>query len=107
MKRRRNFIIALATAVCAGMGTTVFAQQPESGSGAQALANAKITLEQARAIALKAAPGDVIEEEFEHERGAWRYSFDIREGERIHEIGVDPQTGKIVEDSWEGTSDED
>jgi uncharacterized membrane protein YkoI len=62
---------------------------------------AKLTLAQARAIALKKAPGTAVEGEYEEENGAWRYSFDIRQGKRIHEIGVDPNTGKIVEDSYE------
>jgi len=56
---------------------------------------------QARSIALKAAPGHVADAEYEKEKGAWRYSFDIRQGKRIHEIGVDANTGKIVENSFE------
>jgi len=32
--------------------------------------------------------------EYEKEGGGWRYSFDIRQGKRIHEIGVDANTGK-------------
>lgn len=56
---------------------------------------------QARAIALKAAPGKVIDAEYEKEAGAWRYSFDIMQGKRIHEIGVNANTGKIVEDKYE------
>lgn len=68
---------------------------------------AKLTLAQARAIALKVAPGTVAEGEYEKENGAWRYSFDIRQGNRIHEIGVDPNTGKIIENSYEGAHDAD
>lgn len=60
-----------------------------------------ITMAQARAIALKAAPGHVEKAEREHEGGGERYSFDIRQGNRIHEIGVDVATGKIVEDKYE------
>ena len=68
---------------------------------------AKISMAQARAIALKHAPGGVIgEAEMEKENGSWRYSFDIRQNGRIHEIGIDPQNGRIVEDSWENARDE-
>ena len=62
---------------------------------------------QARAIALKRAPGHVADAEYENENGDWRYSFDIRQGKRIHEIGVDANTGRVVEDKYEGLHDKD
>ena len=36
-----------------------------------------------------------------------RYSFDIRQGNRIHEIGVDVVTGRIVEDKFEALNARD
>lgn len=68
---------------------------------------AKLTMAQARAIALKKAPGRVQDAEYEKEGGGWRYSFDIRQGKRIHEIGVDANSGRIVEDKYEGLHDKD
>ena len=68
---------------------------------------ARLTMAQARAIALKAAPGTVKDAEYEKEGGAWRYSFDIRQGARIHEIGVNANTGAIVENKFEGLKDKD
>ncbi|TPG38669.1 peptidase M4 [Sphingomonas koreensis] len=73
----------------------------------QAKPAAKLTIAQAQTIALKAAPGRVAEAEYEKENGAWRYSFDIRQGKRIHEIGVDPNSGKIIENSFESASEQD
>ncbi|RIA45774.1 peptidase YpeB-like protein [Hephaestia caeni] len=67
----------------------------------------KLTKAQAQAIALRVAPGKVAKAEYEKEDGAWRYSFDIRQGKRIHEIGVDPNTGKIIENSFESAGDKD
>lgn len=61
----------------------------------------------AEKIALKAAPGKIVESDYEKEKGAWRWSFDIRQGQRIHEIGVDAMTGKIVESSYETAGDKD
>ncbi|MFN7183775.1 MAG: PepSY domain-containing protein [Thermomonas haemolytica] len=66
-----------------------------------------ISLEQARAIALKAAPGKIVKEEREQEDGTLRYSFDIRQNGKIHEIGVDVATGKIVEDTFEDPANRD
>src|SRR3954469_12029837 len=70
---------------------------------------ARLTMAQARAIALKRAPGKIVDAEYEKEGGAWRYSFDIRQGKgkRIHEIGVNANTGRIVEDKYEGVKDKD
>lgn len=68
---------------------------------------AGITMAQARAIALRAAPGRVEKAEREREGGGLRYSFDIRQGRRIHEIGVDVATGRIVEDKFEAANARD
>jgi len=76
-------------------------------AGAAPAPHAKLTMAQARAIALKRAPGKIADAEYEKEGGGWRYSFDIRQGRRIHEIGVDANSGRIVEDKFEGLKDKD
>lgn len=68
---------------------------------------AGITMAHARAIALHAAPGRVEKAEREREGGGLRYSFDIRQGQRIHEVGVDVATGKIVENKFEPLNSRD
>ena len=68
---------------------------------------AGVTMAQARAIALRTAPGRVEKAEREREGGGLRYSFDIRQGNRIHEIGVDVVTGRIVEDKFEALNARD
>ena len=65
---------------------------------------AKITMAQARAIALRAAPGKVKSNEYENEGGGWRYSFDIQQRHNVQEIGIDGQSGKIVENKSEGNA---
>jgi uncharacterized membrane protein YkoI len=65
---------------------------------------AKISIDDARAIALKAWPGTITDEELEKEKGGsgLRYSFDIKSGGVVHEVGVDAQTGKVLENAKEG-----
>ena len=80
---------------------------PVSGfayTGQEFAANAKITIDQARSIALNAHPGTITDEELEKEKGGsgLRYSFDIKSGKAAYEVGVDAQTGKVLEDSKEG-----
>jgi uncharacterized membrane protein YkoI len=67
----------------------------------------KVSMAQARAMALKLAPGTIKSSEYEKEGGIWRYSFDIQQKGHIQEIGIDGQTGKIVENSNEGKVDKD
>ena len=66
--------------------------------------DAKINLREARAIALKAYPGKITDEELEKEKGGsgLRYSFDIRKGRVTHEVGVDAKTKAVLENDMEG-----
>ena len=65
---------------------------------------ASIKIEQARAIALKAFPGKISDEELEQEHGGsgLRYSFDIQYEKGTQEVGVDAKTGKVLENTLEG-----
>ena len=67
----------------------------------------KLSMDQAKTIALKLAPGKIQKSEYENEDGSWRYSFDIAQGKRIHEIGVDAMTGKVVENAFEAPGAKD
>lgn len=61
---------------------------------------AKITLDQAKEIALKKHPGNIVETEFEIEsNGRASYEFDIKktDGQEV-KIEIDAESGKIVED---------
>jgi uncharacterized membrane protein YkoI len=81
-----------------------------AGGVAAVAANApapKISEAQARAIALKLAPGKITDREYEKEGGGWRWSFDIQQNGHIQEVGIDGQTGKIVENKSEGKVDHD
>ena len=73
-------------------------------TGEKLAGQAKIGIEQARAIALKAHPGTITDEELERERGGsgLRYSFDIKRGSVTQEVGVDAQTGQVLENKKEG-----
>jgi uncharacterized membrane protein YkoI len=68
------------------------------------VAKAKVTLAQAKAIALKVRPGEITDNELERERGGsgLRYSFDIKSAGKTYEVGVDARDGKILENKIEG-----
>jgi uncharacterized membrane protein YkoI len=66
---------------------------------APAAPHVKISMAEARTKALEVVPGNVIDAELEKENGAWRYSFDIKFNGEMHEVGIDADNGKIVENS--------
>lgn len=82
------------------------------GAGGPAIAAVKaptprISMVSAKSMALKLAPGKIISSEYEKEGGIWRYSFDIQQTGHVQEIGIDAQTGKVVENKSEGKVDHD
>ena len=73
-------------------------------TGQELAGEAKVSMAEARTIALKAHPGKITESELEKEKGGsgLRYSFDIQHGKVTQEVGVDAVTGAILENSPEG-----
>ena len=72
--------------------------------GEKLLPQVKVTLPQARKVALHAYPGKVVSEELEQESGGsgLRYSFVIQHKKVKHEVGVDANTGAVLENAVEG-----
>jgi uncharacterized membrane protein YkoI len=73
-------------------------------TGSQYLSQAKVNLNAARSIALKARAGRITDQELEKEAGGTglRYSFDIVTAGKTFEVGVDARTGKVLENGAEG-----
>lgn len=100
---RRSTCVALTLGLITVAGA-VFAQAGRL-DGARYLKDAKLTLAQARAVAIKTAHGKIVAEELEKERGGsgLRYSFQVKTARHVHEVGVDARTGKVLENSIEGS----
>ena len=98
MKLQKKYITQ-ALVLQAFLMTSAFAY-----TGQEMARQTKINIKKARAIALKAHPGKITDEELEKESGGsgLRYSFDIKDGGKTFELGVDAKTGKILENSPEG-----
>ncbi|MHB1077645.1 PepSY domain-containing protein [Thiobacillus sp.] len=99
MSASKKQVIALVGLALAVATTSSFAY-----TGQKFAAQASVTMEQARATALKAHPGKITDEELEQEKGGsgLRYSFDIRHGKVTQEVGVDAKTGQVLENAPEG-----
>jgi uncharacterized membrane protein YkoI len=98
---QKIFSIATGLAAASLVFGTVAAQ---AYTGHELASRAKIGIAEARAIALKAHPGTITDEELERESGGsgLRYSFDIKRGAITQEVGVDAQTGRVLENKKEG-----
>ena len=75
--------------------------------GHQFAGQARLSLGEARATALKARPGALVDQELEKEQGGsgLRYSFDVLSGGKVYEVGVDAKTGKILENDVESAAE--
>ena len=91
-----------AVAVCALLTGAPMAARAYTGQ--ELASEAKVTIVQARSIALRTAPGRIAKEELEKEAGGsgLRYTFVIKRGAKAYEVGIDAQTGAILENQVEG-----
>ncbi|HQS03509.1 MAG: peptidase M4 [Halothiobacillus sp. 24-54-40] len=100
---KTRYLVSALTGIALTL-TGVAAAQAYTGESYAA--QAKVSLEEARSIALKAYPGKITDEELEKESGGsgLRYSFDIETGTVTHEVGVDAQSGAVLENKKEGNN---
>lgn len=74
---------------------------PVAAASAKEPHHAKLSMEQARTIALREVPGKIVHEELEHEKGRWIYSIEVRPtgetGKRVKEVNLDADSGQVVE----------
>ena len=92
-------IIVLSTVTLMGAAGNAIAF-----TGENLARDASITIQEARKIALSVHPGKIVDEELEHETGGsdLRYSFVIQDRKERREVGVDANTGEILENQPEG-----
>ena len=105
--QRGKVLILLGLGAILTTGTTDMPAQAQVSEKLQT--QAKLSIEAARSIALRLVPGEIMKEELERERGGsgLRYSFDIRQGKKWREVGVDAKTGRILENSAESANPKD
>lgn len=112
---RSTLSLIAAAALSAVSAAAVAKPAPSAASAAspafaghQYARQAHVTLAAARAIALKARPGQITDQELEKEGGGsgLRYSFDVKSGGRTYEVGVDAKSGKVLENGTESAAAE-
>lgn len=98
------FLALMLVGIFGISSTDVFAQE----SNSKLAKKAKITMAQAREIALRVAPGTIESGELEKEKGKLVYSFDIRNAKgTISEVWVDAKTGKVLSNKEETKEEEE
>jgi uncharacterized membrane protein YkoI len=91
-------------AIAAALAVPLSATSASAYGGEKYAKDAQISIRQASDIALKARPGKITDRELEREKGGsgLRYSFDITSHKVKYEVGVDAQTGAVLENTREG-----
>ncbi|MBK6751098.1 MAG: PepSY domain-containing protein [Pyrinomonadaceae bacterium] len=68
-----------------------------NSNGNSRRSSGSITIEQARNVAVKAVPGEILKEEFENERGRSVYEFYIRKSSGdVYEVYIDAGSAKVI-----------
>jgi uncharacterized membrane protein YkoI len=100
----KKSITGLAALTALVLALPVIAHAADTLKGAKFAPMAQVTLQDARAIGLKARPGIIVDQELEKEAGGsgLRYSFDVKSGGKTYEVGVDAKTGAVLENAAEG-----
>lgn len=104
--------LKLALIAVAGLVATGAVAAPKSApatyTGHELAGGAKLSLAQARMIALKNRKGQIVDQELEKEAGGsgLRYAFDVRSKGVTYEVGVDAVTGKVLENGAESAAKE-
>ena len=109
--KRQTLFTAIAISAFGLAGAAAAKSMPASASskafsGHQYASKARVSLAQARTIALKARPGAITDQELEKEGGGsgLRYSFDVKAQSGVtYEVGVDARSGKVLENGKEGS----
>src|SRR5690242_1919057 len=102
----KNFVTSILSVTLVLMLGLAVAAADQKSSQKQLRKEARITMQQARATALKEVPGKIKESELERENGQLVYSFDIRTKAGIKEVQVDAITGKVVSVETESKAQE-
>jgi uncharacterized membrane protein YkoI len=108
MKTTLKFaLIAVASLVATG-APAASKPAPATYTGHEWAGGAKLSLTQARAIALKVRKGQIVDQELEKEAGGsgLRYAFDVKSKGVTYEVGVDAVTGKVLENGAESAAKE-
>jgi len=94
--------IAAGTLAATAAGAAV-APLPTPFKGHELSSQAQVSLSQARAVAMRARVGAIVDQELEKEPGGTglRYAFDVKGRGATYEIGVDALTGRVIENARE------
>lgn len=100
-------ILLLAFILSAGLALPAAAATPPPLLGSQYLSHAKVSPLRAQLAATAIVHGTIVSRELEREKGGsgLRYSFDIRVGKVVHEVGIDAVTGRVLENSIDNDRD--
>lgn len=106
----RKYVLPFALAAVVAVGAGGLAVAKERGEGnhdAAALANAKVTLQQAIATAEQQSGGKAVGAGVDNENGTVRIAVEIASNQGTKTVLVDPQSGQVTATHNGGDHDEE
>ena len=103
-----KYLLLAAAVATLGAASAKASTSSTRYTGHELAGQAKVTLAQARAAALKAHPGRIVDQELEKEGGGsgLRYSFDVASHGKTIEVGIDAMNGAVLENAAENPAKE-
>jgi uncharacterized membrane protein YkoI len=93
--------VALSAALSSASGIAAAAGGPFAYKGEALAHDTRVSLMKARQLAKRERPGIIISQILEREVGGsgLRYSFDIKSGPHVYEVGIDARNGRVLQDN--------
>jgi hypothetical protein len=93
--------VGLLAALSVAAGMAAAGGWPFPYKGQELAKHARVGLMTARRLAQRERPGIIISQVLEREAGGsgLRYSFDIKSGPRVYEVGIDARNGRVLQDN--------
>lgn len=98
----KSIVAAAALAATCGFSVASSAAiAPTTFKGQELNSHAKLSIDQARTIALKAHPGVITDQELAKQPGGsgYRYAFNIKDNAGEAHVAVDAKTGQVLENA--------
>lgn len=103
----RKTTLSLIALAIAASGAAAFAGKSGADNDALAIAQARIPLAQAVAVAEQHARGQASRAEFEHSKLGWVYDVEVVSGTKVLDVRVDADKGTVISSAMDKADRDD
>ena len=103
--KRKFYLAALAALSAIAIGGAYAAKSTEND--ALAVADARISMTQAVAVAEQHVDGKTSKAEYERHKGQWVFDVEVVKDKKVMDVKVDPTSGKVLAATADKTDHDD